>query len=226
MGQLISTDPARFAACECSRGIAGRMTPESISGNLLIIDAHPIVAEAIGSFLESRYRAVRSVCMPSIAAALAHQADWLRIFVSVSTPEDCAQLWTLGVLGLMQRCCVLGDNDDTHLIRQLRAARSLGYLSKRLPVQSFVDGLERVIHGLPIFPAGSPGSEPAAPLPLSQRQIALLRMLQRGLENKRIAHELHLAEGTVKNQMYFLMRHLQVRNRTQAVQRAIELGIL
>ena len=61
---------------------------------------------------------------------------------------------------------------------------------------------------------------------LSGRELDILRLLTKGSRNRDIARNLHLAEGTVKNYISSLMRKLQVRDRTQAVARAKELGLL
>jgi DNA-binding NarL/FixJ family response regulator len=47
-------------------------------------------------------------------------------------------------------------------------------------------------------------------------QIKVLRGVHSGLLNKQIAHDLGIAEATVKAHMTALMRKLNVRNRTQA----------
>ena len=61
---------------------------------------------------------------------------------------------------------------------------------------------------------------------LSVRQLQILHLLVDGLENKLIAHQIRVSEGTVKNHIRLLLRKLGVRNRTQAVRRARELGIV
>jgi len=59
--------------------------------------------------------------------------------------------------------------------------------------------------------------EPAPPQSLlTPTQLQVLRCVRSGLLNKQIAHELGIAEATVKVHMTALMRKLNVRNRTQA----------
>jgi DNA-binding CsgD family transcriptional regulator len=61
---------------------------------------------------------------------------------------------------------------------------------------------------------------------LSQRQMHILRLMSRGMQNKAIAHEIHLSEGTVKNHVRLLMKKFGAHNRTQAVRKATELGMV
>jgi DNA-binding NarL/FixJ family response regulator len=60
---------------------------------------------------------------------------------------------------------------------------------------------------------------------LTPQQYRVLRMVGAGLLNKQIAHELNVAEATVKTHMTAVMRKLGVSNRTQAVLIARRLGL-
>jgi DNA-binding NarL/FixJ family response regulator len=64
------------------------------------------------------------------------------------------------------------------------------------------------------------------PDPLSAREVEVLRLLAGGYSNREIADALHLAEGTVKNHLSSILSKLGVRDRTRAVLRALELGVL
>ena len=69
---------------------------------------------------------------------------------------------------------------------------------------------------------------PSPPLiePLSKRELEVLRLVAAGLSNREIAAELFLAVGTVKKYTSNIYGKLNVRQRTQAVARARELGLL
>lgn len=62
--------------------------------------------------------------------------------------------------------------------------------------------------------------------PINERELEILRLMAGGLRNREIARQLHLAEGTVKNYISSLLRKLQVQDRTHAVARAKELGLI
>ncbi len=62
-------------------------------------------------------------------------------------------------------------------------------------------------------------------LDLTARQVDVLRLLSKGEPNTVIARQLGLTEGTVKIHIAGILRGLQVRNRTEAVVRARELGL-
>jgi DNA-binding NarL/FixJ family response regulator len=67
--------------------------------------------------------------------------------------------------------------------------------------------------------------EPLA-VPLSERELEVVRLLAQGRSNREIAAALFLAEGTVKNHVTNVLGKLGARDRTQAALRARSLGLL
>ena len=66
----------------------------------------------------------------------------------------------------------------------------------------------------------------AAPEPLTRREKDVLRLLAGGRNNREVADVLGTSEGTVKNHCSNIFSKLGVRDRTRAVLRALELGLL
>ncbi len=62
--------------------------------------------------------------------------------------------------------------------------------------------------------------------PLTSRELDVLRLMAKGLSNDEIAERLVLGRATIKSHAHRLFAKLDVRNRTQAVQRARELKLL
>jgi len=62
--------------------------------------------------------------------------------------------------------------------------------------------------------------------PLSERELEVLRLIARGLTNNEISQRLVLALSTVKGHNLRIFGKLQARNRSEAVTRARELGLL
>ncbi|MBI5300989.1 MAG: LuxR family transcriptional regulator [Chloroflexi bacterium] len=61
---------------------------------------------------------------------------------------------------------------------------------------------------------------------LSQRELEVLRLIAQGLSNREIGERLFLALSTVKGHSRIIFDKLEVHNRTEAVARARELGLL
>jgi DNA-binding NarL/FixJ family response regulator len=68
--------------------------------------------------------------------------------------------------------------------------------------------------------------QPALVEPLTEREQEVLSALANGLSNREIAQQLVITEGTVKNHVSSLITKLEVRDRTQAVLKAQELGFI
>jgi DNA-binding NarL/FixJ family response regulator len=68
--------------------------------------------------------------------------------------------------------------------------------------------------------------QPALVEPLTGREQEVLCALAKGLSNREIARQLVITEGTVKNHVSSLIAKLEVRDRTQAVLKAQELGLI
>lgn len=62
--------------------------------------------------------------------------------------------------------------------------------------------------------------------PLSPRELEVLHQLKRGLTNKQIAEELYISERTVKFHVSAILQKLEASNRTEAVQTALQRGLL
>jgi LuxR family maltose regulon positive regulatory protein len=62
--------------------------------------------------------------------------------------------------------------------------------------------------------------------PLSERELEVLHLLASGASNYEIAEHLVVAVSTVKRHVGNIFSKLPVNNRTQAVARARELGLL
>jgi len=132
-------------------------------------------------------------------------------------------------------------DDDEDVFAALRAG-ALGYLLKDVSSARLVEALLAAARGESVLQpsvaakvvariAQLPEDEPAAarqPLvvPLSDRELEVVRLLAQGRSNREIAGVLFLAEGTVKNHVTNVLAKLGARDRTQAALRARALGLL
>ena len=64
------------------------------------------------------------------------------------------------------------------------------------------------------------------PDPLTDRETEILRLMAGGYSNKEIANSLDVAEGTVKNHVSNILSKMGVRDRTRAVLKSLELGLI
>lgn len=64
------------------------------------------------------------------------------------------------------------------------------------------------------------------PIPLTEREAQVLRLMAGGYSNREIAQALEVTEGTVKNHVSSILTKLGVRDRTRAVLKALEAGYI
>jgi DNA-binding NarL/FixJ family response regulator len=200
---------------------------DKVQGSVLIIEDHPLVAEATSDLIRKRYAGVRVVCAGSAAAALERPCtEWFRIFVDLEVPgaHGLSLVRQIATRGCAGRCCIVTAFDNPALVREARDLGVLGYIVKTLRIAELVDAVDAVMRGRAMYPPESSRSPPR--VRLTRRQIQLLVMLQRGLSSKQIAVEWAISEGTVNNHVTALLRALGVCNRAHAVVRAMELGLL
>jgi DNA-binding NarL/FixJ family response regulator len=81
-----------------------------------------------------------------------------------------------------------------------------------------------LLHASERFVVASGDELQEAFVPLSPREMEIIRYITRGLSNKMIAHKLGISHQTVKNHMTSILRKLDVEDRTQAAIYAIQHG--
>jgi len=149
---------------------------------------------------------------------------------------------------------VVSGSEDSRQVAAAIDAGACGFIPKSASGHEFISALRIVLDGdiyLPPrylhapLPTACPdgNAEPpvvgAAPsmaeaatgdgiagLHLTARQQRVLELLAEGLPNKLIARELSLSDATVKLHVSAILRELGVRNRTEAVVLASQLGLL
>lgn len=134
---------------------------------------------------------------------------------------------------------ILTTFDDHRLVLEGIKAGAQGYLLKDVSLEVLIEAIDSVCAGGTMLrPAitetvidsltrrTAPFAASSAPEPLSPREMEVLRLMAGGYSNKEISSALSKSEGTIKNQVSAILAKLGVRDRTRAVLRAIELGLL
>ena len=198
---------------------------------ILIVEDHPLVAEATGKLLAGFGEDIRTMICPDAAQAVEKLEDdresWFRIFLDLDVPgaRGLSLAREVQGRGLAGRCCVVSAFDKCEYIDEIRASGFLGYIVKAVTVAEFTAAVAKVLNSEPSFPSAPSGRRTPA-IRLTRRQTQLLELVRLGLSSKQAAAELHIAEGTVKNQLSAILQVFEANTRTQAVAKAIELGLL
>lgn len=140
---------------------------------------------------------------------------------------------------VMVATIILTTFDDNQPLLGGMQAGAKGFLLKDVSLDSLVNAIERVYQGeTRVQPAitervlrglsgfSSSKDEPALANDLSIKEMEVLRLMAGGYSNREISLAIHKSEGTVKKQVSSILEKLGVRERTQAVLRAINLSLL
>ena len=140
------------------------------------------------------------------------------------------------------------DNPD-YLLEAIRAGAA-GYVLKDAPNRQLTNAMRRTLEGEspinqelatqlihtlaseapqpeepPSAAEGAAGAVPPLPEELTHRELEVLGLVVRGKTNQEIAQSLFISKATAKVHMRHIIAKLGVSDRTQAVVRALELGL-
>jgi DNA-binding NarL/FixJ family response regulator len=138
-----------------------------------------------------------------------------------ATKEICSQFPTVNIL-------VLTTFDDETYVSAAIEAGAKGYLLKDTPSEEIAAAIRAVALGYTHLAPGmmakvmsGRGNETKITLPLelaelTPRELEVLKLIAAGDNNREIAQQLYISEGTVKNHVTNLLSRLNLRDRTQA----------
>jgi two-component system, NarL family, response regulator len=199
---------------------------------VLIADDHPVVCLGLAAIvdLQSDMTVVGQAKTGTEAVALARQHSPDVILMDLRMPEMSGVEATAAIREQRPQSAVIvlttyqGDED----IRKALAAGAQAYLLKGMSHLKLLEAIRSVASGNQYFPSSIRRSVPAKinrPA-LSPREVDILRLIVKGLNNQEIAHALSITHGTVKWHVNIILRRLGVNDRTQAVIVAAQRGIV
>jgi DNA-binding NarL/FixJ family response regulator len=132
---------------------------------------------------------------------------------------------------------VLSAESDPGVIRAAIEGGAMGFIPKSSTSEVLIHALRLVLAQGVYLPPLVLDAKPSVPAPaaprtgstvlpgLTPRQMEVLRCVIRGKQNKAIARELELSEGTVKAHLSAVYQALGAHSRTEAVYAAANLGL-
>ncbi|MBT8145614.1 MAG: response regulator transcription factor [Gammaproteobacteria bacterium] len=168
-----------------------------------------------------------------------YQPDVLLLDIRMPKMTGIQALHAMAEAGVKIPAIILTTFDDHQLVLEGMQAGARGFLLKDVSLESLVNAIEqvhqgktlvqpaiteRILKGLSSLNSGFESNTPVDDL--STKELEVLRLMAGGYSNREISLAIHKSEGTVKNQVSSILDKLGVRDRTQAVLRAINLGLL
>ena len=199
---------------------------------VLCVDDHPLLREGIGWLLagspDVRLVAEASNGQEAIEQFRVHRPDVVVMDLQMPRMGGVDAMIAIREEFPKARIVVLTTYSGDALVRRALKAGANAYVLKSEVRTELVETIRDVFSGKKVFTseiallvASHTNDEQ-----LSLREVEVLELIAAGNSNKRIARELSITEGTVKNHVKTILAKLCAKDRTHAVTVGLERGII
>lgn len=197
---------------------------------ILIIDDHPLYADALATALNHAFKPHRIETATTLMGGLKRLGPEFRpdlAILDLKLPDAAGISGFLRLRRILPQIpiVVISALFSADIVEALIAAGAAGAIDKSASASELQQALRDVRAGRTSVPADLRiGGVPSSALretswkiaELTPQQTRILKLICAGMPNKQIAYELSLAEATVKAHVTALLRRLGAQNRTQA----------
>ena len=194
---------------------------------ILVADDHPLLRAAVLHALRDGLgpiRVIEAATASALQLALEAHPEVELVLLDLAMPGArglSSLVWLRGERPELP-VVVISSNDHPRTVRRVQQFGAAGFISKSAPAESIGQAVATVLDGGSWFPPlTAERSEEDAQLAarlaqLTPQQFRVLMGIADGLLNKQIAHQLGLAENTVKVHVTAILKKLECHSRTQA----------
>jgi len=205
---------------------------------VILADDHAIVRAGIRRFLETNDR-IQVIAETSNGRDMldlldSHKPDVVVLDIQMPVMNGIQTTREIRDRGNTVGILILTAYDDPPYVQALIRGGANGYVLKTAEPAEIIQGVLDVFDGRQVIDAtlkdtmleqtGKSFGQSSADI--SVREIDVLRQAAAGLTNKAIAAELNISSRTVQNHLANIFVKLSVENRTEAVLKAIQMGVL
>ena len=220
-------------ATEKTHGVASPLS-------VVIVDDHPVVRAGMRAVLDATEEiavvAEGGSGRDALRLVEQHRPDVLVLDVNLPDTSGVEVTRRLDEAGTPTAILILTVHDDRQTVFGLLESGAMGYVLKDEALETLPDAVRAAARGKSwLSPAvarqvveRATGCEPlgtprqrAESIPLTPREIEVLRLLAQGLDNARIAARLVVTKRTVQNHVSNIYGKLEVATRTEAALYAI-----
>ncbi|AWZ04638.1 MULTISPECIES: response regulator transcription factor [unclassified Streptomyces] len=205
---------------------------------ILLADDHPVVREGLRGMLSAEpdlevvAEASNGPQAEALAARLLPDLDLILMDLRMPGGDGVESIARICAAGLPVRVVVLTTYEDDRDILRAVEAGAAGYLLKDMARAELTAAIRAAVRGETVLAPTVAGrlvdqlrTRPSLPR-LSDREVAVLRLVAEGSTNAEIGRRLFVAESTVKTHMLRIFGKLEVTDRTAAVTTAMRHGLL
>jgi DNA-binding NarL/FixJ family response regulator len=200
--------------------------------NILIVDDHPVVRQGLRAMFSSEPDIVVMGMAASAREALSllerKQPDVVLLDLRMPGMEGTEAIAELRRVQPGLRILVLTNyGSDEYIVRAMQAG-AMGYLLKNTPQEEIVNAVRTVFRNERYVPTDIAQRlfEAIGREGLSSRELEVLSLVAHGCTNKDVAQQLFISDKTVRNHVTSCLLKLKAKDRTEAVTRAIERGLI
>jgi two-component system NarL family response regulator len=207
---------------------------------VLVVDDHALFRRGLQTILEQESD-LELVGEASDGAEAVDKAQELMpdvVLMDVRMPKRSGIEATTQIKDLLPHAKILMltiSDEEADLYDAIKAGAS-GYLLKEIPIEEVADAIRSVWAGqsrispsmasklLSEFSAMAKGGDdrPQVPTPkLTDREMEVLQLVAKGMNNRDIAKQLYISENTVKNHIRNILEKLHLHSRMEAVVYAV-----
>ncbi len=166
-----------------------------------------------------------------------HKPDIMLLDIRMPNMDGLEVLAAMKANSVNVPTLILTTFDEHDLVLKCMKLGAKGYLRKDVSLEALIEGIDKVaMEELWVQPAitnhvleNNVFNEMASLETLealTPTEVQILRLVAAGYSNNEIAEAIHKSNGTIRNQMSFILAKLQARDRTRAVLKAIERGLI
>ncbi|WP_327282522.1 MULTISPECIES: response regulator transcription factor [unclassified Streptomyces] len=206
---------------------------------ILLADDHPVVREGLRGMLsaEPDLEVVAEAANGPQAEALAAELlpgglDLILMDLRMPGGDGVESIARISAAGLPVRVVVLTTYENDRDILRAVEAGAAGYLLKDMARAELAEAVRAAVRGETVLAPSVAGrlvdrlrTRPERPR-LSDREVAVLRLVAEGATNAEIGRRLFVAESTVKTHLLRIFGKLEVTDRTAAVTTAMRHDLL
>lgn len=201
--------------------------------NILLIDDHALFRAGMKYILQelaSEVCIVEASNCESAVAELQKNTDFSLILLDLDMPGISGFACVSQVRLHSKECpiVILSADDREDTIQQTAQYGVKGYIQKSTDAEQMLPLLHKVLDGESIMPncaQGKSDSDQGSASKLTGRQMEILSLIVQGKSNKQIAYCLGITEGTTRIHVTTIFKALNVRSRSEAVYKALNLGM-